>query len=365
MKIGIDGSRAFIKKRTGIEEYSYQIIRHLTLFLTDQEVILYIRSDQEVDFEIPDNWKIKKLWFPRFWTQIRLSWELFRRPVDLLFVPAHTVPFRHPAKTVVVIHGLEYEFYPQAYSLLERIYMRFVIKNSCRWASDVVCVSQNTKKDVMNLYGIDENKIKVILEGYSGRDVKNKNLKSNFDFEAKKIKSNFLLFVGRIEERKNVEGIVKAFDIYRKKYGVDCSLVLAGKPGYGYAKIKKRIEKSPFKEDIIELGYISDEEKWEILAAAKMFLFPTFYEGFGLPVLEAQNAMVPVIISNVSSLPQISGGAALQVDPRDSALIAENINILMKNESARENLIRDGLGNIKKFSWIDSAREVSFLLKEK
>lgn len=366
MKIGIDGSRAFIKKRTGIEEYSYQVIKHLIPWLEKDEVVLYVKKSQSVDFDLPKNWKIKKLWFPRFWTQLRLSLEMILHPVDELFIPAHTVPFLHPAKTTVVIHGLEYEIYPKAYSLLERVYMRFVIKNSCKWASKVVCVSENTKRDVMRLYGTAENKIRVIYEGYSGKvdGAESMNIFGYAKKESCEANKPYVLFVGRIEERKNVKGIVEAFDILKEKYGVNHKLLLVGKPGYGYESIKKRIGNSKFNKDILEMGYVSDDEKWEILKCAEAFIFPTFYEGFGLPILEAQNALVPVVTSRVSSIPEIADDAVMYADPTDHQSIAENVHVLLSNKIAKDDMVRRGYDNVKRFSWAECARDIAALLHD-
>ena len=186
MKIGIDASRAFIKNRTGIEEYSFQVINHLKKELAGLEVVLYTRpktDDSVKKFKLPAKWKVREIKWPRFWTQIGLSLEMILHPVDVLFIPAHTVPIIHPSgwlmklcdhlrgrkrrfKTVVTIHGLEYEFLPEAYSLWERIYMRTVIKKSCQWADKIISVSQNTKKDLVRLYKIPAHKIEVIYEGY-------------------------------------------------------------------------------------------------------------------------------------------------------------------------------------------------------
>jgi glycosyltransferase involved in cell wall biosynthesis len=365
MKIGIDGSRAFIKKRTGIEEYAYRVIFNLRDFLKDESVVLYIRKNQSVDFEIPSNWKIKKLWFPRLWTQLRLSLELLVNPVDALFVPAHTVPIIHPKKTIVVIHGLEYEFCPEAYSAWQKFYMRNVIKKSCHWASDIICVSKNTKEDVIKLYGVSSDKIKVIYEGYNQQlGIEKSIIEENMD---KKVdqqvtdKDGYLLFIGRLEERKNIVRIIKAFNYIKEKYGITQKLFLAGKPGFGYEKIEEEIEKSKFKKDINQLGYVSEEEKWELLSKSTVFVFPTLYEGFGIPILEAQSVMVPVISSKISSIPEVAGDGAILVDPENISEIGENIYICLTNEEARKDLIKKGFENAKKFSWTECAKEISQL----
>ena len=181
MLIGIDGSRAFEKQRTGIEEYSYQVIKHLMNQLSGHQVILYLDKNQKSkiknqndkskikikDLELPSNWTAKVINWPRLWTQVGLSLEMLFHPIDVLFIPAHVVPLIHPKNTIVTIHGLEFEMFPEGYSFWARLYMRWSIKLSCRWAKTVVAVSENTKKDLMRLYGVPENKIRVVYEGVS------------------------------------------------------------------------------------------------------------------------------------------------------------------------------------------------------
>ncbi len=393
MRIGIDGSRAFLKNRTGIEEYSYQIIKNLRNELSSFDVILYVRKYQkklkceeakppmgglasgELGFELPENWKVKIIKWPFFWTQAGLSLEMLFHPVDALFVPAHTVPLIHPVRTIVTVHGLEYEFCPSAYSFWERFYMRISIKNSCRWASGIISVSENTKKDLMKLYGVAENKIKVIYEGCNNNfEFRISNFESNQNDKNSKIKtlefhskfkiqnSKFLLFLGRIEERKNIGNIVKAFEILKEKYKIQHKLVLAGKPGYGWENIKAQITNSKNKNEILELGFVSEEEKWELLKNAEVFVFPTQYEGFGIPILEAQSVGCPVVASNNSSIVEVADGSALLVDPQSPAEISEAIYKIISNQPFKKDLIEKGLENVQRFSWEKCAREVRAIL---
>lgn len=355
MKIGIDASRAFQKRRTGIEEYSYQLIKNLRDDLRETEVVLYVRKNQKIDFDLPSQWSVKVIGWPIFWTQLGLSIEmLFHRP-EVLLVPAHTVPMIHPRKTIVVIHGLEYEFCPKAYSFWERIYMRKTIRKSCDWSEQIVAVSENTKKDLVSLYGVLEEKIAVIYEGATSDSQEI----SDVGFSES---SPFLLFVGRLEERKNLGGIIEAFQILKEMYDSNLKLILAGKPGYGYEKIRSQIENSRFKKDILELGFVSEKEKNALFRAAEVFLFPSFYEGFGLPILEAQKFRVPVITSNISSMPEVSGGSAVLVDPRNSKEIAEGIWKIISDDHFREDLVEKGIKNIERFSWKKCAQEMADVL---
>jgi len=367
MIIGIDASRAFLKNRTGIEEYSYRVIKGLTNYLQKEQVILYVRKNQKVDFGLPKNWNIKTIHCPRLWTQIGLAWEMLRRPADVLFVPAHTVPFIHPKKTIVTIHGLEYEFVPQGYSRWAQFYMRWTISKSCQWASKIIAVSENTKKDLMKLYKVPEKKIEVIYEGYDNNfQLPIFNLQSIFNDKNVNFQTDtkYLLFVGRIEERKNISNIVKAFEILKEKYQLLHKLILIGRPGHNYENIKLQISNSEYKEDIIEPGFITDEEKFELMKKADVFVFPTLYEGFGIPILEAQSVGCPVVAGNNSSIPEVAKESALLVDSRNPQEIAEAVHKLLSDKAFNNGIIEKGLENVKRFSWDGCAQKIFEILQK-
>lgn len=346
MKIGIDGSRAFLAQRTGIEEYSYQVIRHLASGMRDEKVVLYLRKGQCPDFPLPKGWKMKTVFPSRFWTQLGLSLEMLLHPVDALFIPAHTVPAIHPKNTFVTVHGLEFEVMPEAYSFWERIYMRLSIRRSCIWAKKVISVSRNTRNDLVSLYDIPEEKIDVIYEGYDDR--RGNGAGSG---KPKAVEKPYFLFVGRLERRKNISNIVRAFEIMKAKHRIPHKLVLAGRPGFGYAEIRKAIDECEFRGEIEETGFVSAGKKRKLISGASVFLFPTLYEGFGLPVLEAQSAGVPVVSSNVSSLPEVCNGSALLVDPQEPEFIAEAAYSLVSDKVVAKELVRKGYENVKRFSW--------------
>lgn len=352
MVIGIDASRAFLRSRTGIEEYSYQVIVHLRKNFSSQRVILYIRSDQVVDFPLPETWIVKKLWAPRLWTQVRLSLEMLFAAPDILFVPAHTIPLIHPKHTFVTIHGLEYEFCPSAYSFWERWYMRISIRFSCWVASGILCVSENTKKDIMELYGVSEDRIYVVHEGFDRSA-------TNTSISREKANPPSILFIGRLEERKNIIRIIEAFEQMKLRYALPHVLVLAGKPGYGYPSIQSKIRHSKFAKDILEHGYVSDEKKWELLKHADIFVFPTLYEGFGIPILEAQSVGTPVIASETSSLPEVGGDGALYVNPLHVEELVLAMKKMLTDEEFRSGIIRRAMQNTDRFSWGSCADEIS------
>lgn len=377
MLIGIDASRAVLKWRTGIEEYSYQVIKHLRDVLSpDIRVVLYVRSKisfhmsrfrfhvekPEIDFELPPHWTVRPLWAPRFWTQLRLALEMLFHPPDALFVPAHTVPLIHPRRTIVTVHGLEYEVCPEGYGFLERLYMRASIRFACMAAERVIAVSESTKRDLIRYYHVAEEKIRVVYEGIQREEIQTASSELGQNSKSKIQDSKHFLFIGRLEVRKNIVRIIEAFERFKERTGLPHGLVLAGKPGYGYEKIKSQLSKIKYQNEIHELGYVSEAEKRELLDKAAALVFPSLAEGFGLPVLEAQLAGVPVLTSHISSLPEVSGEGAIFVDPTDVGAIARAMERLATDQALRADIIRKAIRNVDRFSWAQCARRVGLFL---
>jgi len=366
LKIGIDASRAFVKNRTGIEEYSYQVIKHLREHLKGQQVILYTRpgGDEQVDFKLPKNWQVKILPWKYIWTQVGLSLELLFNPVDILFVPAHTLPVIHPRRSYVTVHGLEYELDPKSYSFYSRLFHRFFVKKSCRWAEKIVAVSEKTKQDLIDLYKVPQDKIVVIGNGFD-KAKEDKHDKQKIKHKNIIPLERFLFFIGRLEERKNIVGIIKAFEILKEKYNYPGKLLLGGGPAYGYEEIRQAIKQSPVKKDIQELGFVSEEDKWKYFSKADLFLFPSLFEGFGIPILEAQSVGVPVVTSNREPMKGVAGDKRILVNPENPQEIAKVANKILTDGELKKDIVERGLKNIKRFSWQKSAEKIGkILIKE-
>ncbi len=361
MKIAIDASPAFAHLRTGIEEYSYQLIKSLRPFLKEHDVTLYLRGGtrENIDFTLPATWRVKELRSPKFWTYGRLSFEFLFNKYDRFFVPGHIVPPIRPKNTIMVVHGLEFEVSPDSFSLKERRSMRFGIRRSCEWARHIICVSNNTKRDLMRYYDVSRKKIRVIYEGVNPPMIVPDNIASEVLQKYDVQLGHYLLFIGRVEHRKNIISILKAYEILREHFRLPYKLVIAGKPGYGWKQIERVVASHSYRDDIIVTGFISAQEKWSLLRGASVFVFPTLYEGFGLPVLEAQMVGVPVVTSYTSSLGEITRNgevdSAVTVDPSSPMQIAEGLQLLLSDQSLRTQMISAGHKNARRYSWKKAA----------
>ncbi len=353
MRIGIAASAAFEKHRTGVEEYACQLIKHLAMLPESKEhqFFLYKRKGSHQE-NFPNNFIMRNISAPFFWTQGRLALEMIFKKPDVLFVPGHVLPIFHPKNSVVTIHGLEFEYFPEFYPAFHLRYLKWATRYAVNHSKKIIAVSQNTRDDLAMLYGVNSQKMTVIYHGISIPEVEFS--KPLYDFP-------YILFLGTKEKKKNISGLIKAFDFLKEKYNIPHKLILAGgKPNKKFYKeenINKIVKDLKYKKDIINLDFVSEEEKWNLLKNAEIFVYPSFYEGFGMLVLEAQSAGVPVITSNVSALPEVAGEGAILVDPKNTEEMAEAIYKIINDEGLRNALIRKGLDNVKKFNWEKCAKE--------
>lgn len=372
MVLGIDISRTNKKERTGVEWYSYFLIQEFkNLMPADTRVVLYVQSEPLADlFPLPPNWEIKILRWPfRFWTIFRLSWEMLLHKPDIFFSPANILPFFTPKKTFTTIHDIGFKRFPECYSSAERWLQDFGVRRAIKesniplrpsgFAGPAIFVpSEFTKKELVEIYGADAEKIAVTPLGQKNIfDTIVQNM--FFDILHKyDIKKPYFLFIGRKDAKKNIGGIIGAFKIFQEK-NPGYSLVLAGPSGYGWDEIAK----SPSgllamtEGTVVSLNWIDAGEKQMLLKDCEAFLFPSLYEGFGLPILEAFAAGVPVITSNCASMPEVAGPAAILVNPNNPREIAEAMKKITKNPDIKSELVRRGAERLKNFSWKKCADE--------
>jgi len=362
MLIGIDASRATTARRTGTETYSLHLIRALIGLGTEHRFRLYIAQIPGFS-EKPGIWgdspELRAIPFPRLWTHVRLSAEMLTRPPDVLFVPAHVLPLIHPRRSVVTVHDLGYLHFPTAHRTVDRLYLDWSTRWNAQQATALLADSAATKADLARAYRVDPAKVHVV---YLGRD---ETLAPVADpaalaemRERYGIAGRYLLYVGTLQPRKNLGRVIEAFAAIYQDWGSGgLQLVLAGKRGWLYDDLFAQVDRLGLAGRVIFPGYIPDEDLPALLSGATAFVFPSLYEGFGIPVLEAGACGVPVITSNTSSLPEVAGDAALLVDPHDVDAIAAAMYRLVTDDALRAELARRGQENVKRFSWEKCARE--------
>lgn len=339
MTIGINAAAAFKQPRTGVEEYTHQLIKHLTMLEESKRHRFVLYSHKNLKWSLP------------MWTQVRLASEMLLHQPDVLFIPVHVLPLVHPQNSVVTIHGLEYEYYPEMYPWQHLKYLRWSTKYALKNARKIIAVSENTKKDLVELYGGDPDKITVIHHGF-----RNKNTpESENDFQPTK---PYILFIGGLGPKKNVQGLIRAFNLLKEKYDLPHQLILVGPRRHNFDRFIKPL----IKGDVIEKGYVSEQEKWSLLRNADLFVLPSFYEGFGMPILEAQAVGCPVITSNVSSMPEVAGQGAILIEPKNIEQIAQAMYKVIKYSQFKNDLIAKGYENVKRFSWQKCASQTLQIL---
>jgi len=362
MVIGIDASRANRKEKTGVEWYSYWIIQELKKVSEKDRVrfILYTPNKLKGELKnLPKNWqeKILKWPFKYFWTQLRLFWEISNTPPDVLFIPSHALPFFifKKIKTVITLHDIGFKRYPCLYSFRQRFYTDFVYRTAIKKATKIIVPSIFTKNELINFYRVKAKKIKVVYSGIDKklfRPVVNQKILDKYG-----IKKPFILFVGRLEKKKNLNNLIFAFSNLIKKKNIN--LVLVGPVGYGYKEIKKQILKY---KNILETKYVKRDDLPYLYSSAELFIFPSFYEGFGFPGLEAMACGCPVVASNQASLPEIYGSAAVYFNPNDLKEMIEKIEKVIEDKKLKEELIEKGFERIKRYSWEKCAQNILKIL---
>ncbi len=361
MLIGIDASRTAKQFKTGTETYSTELIKQLSKIDPRNDYLLYTpRPIEEKLGELGPKFRYKILPFGKFWTQIRLSWEfLTHHKPDIFFVPAHTLPLVIPKKTVVTLHDLGFKHYPELYNPTDLFYHNWAMGHSVKHASHIITISEFSKKDILANFIIDPAKITVIYEGYN--EVEFKPLK-----EKRKPAKPYILFIGRLEEKKNIVGMIRAYGILRKEKAIKHRFILAGSPGFGYEKIQAEIAKlSPnVQRDIILPGYISQEKYVDLLKNADLLFFCTFFEGFGLPLLEAFASGVPVVASNRTSIPEVVSKAGILVNPEKPFEMAVALSRVINDAATRNALISKGLARASLFSWRKTAEKTLAVLEK-
>lgn len=418
MIIGIDASRANRGHKSGTEWYSFYLIKALAKIDSRNQYILYTdqpllnglldlsctkatchRTDVTYDVEgyqklisPHNNFKAKIVSWPfkYFWTLGALSLEMLRHKPDVLFIPAHGLPLIHPKKTAATIHDIGFKQEKKLYNP-ERIgyrlkgwdwlvklltfgkhhataldYLDWSTAFALKHARAIITISEFSKSELIKHYHADTDKIKIVHNGYN-------NELFSFEPTAERLSAvlgtygidrPYIFYVGRLEKKKNIAKLIEAYALARQNFGVKHKLYLIGDASYGYDEIKYLINEFGVDRYVVATGWIEESHLPFIFKGADAFIFPSKYEGFGIPLLQAMAAGTPIAASRVASIPEIAGDAALYFNPDDAFDMAQKIAEVVQNEGTKQRLIKAGTERSQKFSWDNCARTTLELLEK-
>ncbi len=355
MLVGIDASRAIRPVQTGTEIYSRQLIAALASRPTSNRYRLYVDRNPGSLLPTGERTETRIIPLERAWTHLRLGFDLVRDPPDLLFVPSHVVPLVCRVPSVVTIHDVGYLWYRSAYSPLAWILLHLGTIRNARGARRIVVDSRATANDLIHHFGVPANRLHVAYLG--GPNVEeiapDPSVRARYG-----LAERYFLFVGTLQPRKNVPGLLRAFAELRRRMAGPVDLVLVGQPGRGEADLRTLARKLGVEDYVRWLGYVPATDRPSLFASASALVFPSLYEGFGLPPLEAMAWGTPVITSNTSSLPEVVGDAGILVNPRDVTELANAMARILDDLTLRERLIAAGRVQAARFTWDRCASDV-------
>lgn len=375
MNIGINGYEAVVPRfgydkktglpnRVGSGEFCFQLLK--SLFDLDKKNNYFIYLPIPPSSDLPkenSNWHYVVFSSKKLWTLISLSKKLFnnKNNLDVFFSPTHYSPFTFLCPSVVAILDVSYLHFPGMFSRRDLYQLKLWGRYSISKAKKIITISESSKSDIIKKYKVSSSEVAVVYPGIK-KESTSMNHELGMDELRKKfgISNKYILFVGTLQPRKNVERLIEAFAKLKRE---DLDLVIIGKKGWMFDDILDAPKKFHIEPRVRFLHEVTDEELPPFYKNAVMFVLPSLYEGFGLPVLEAMKYGCPVITSDISSLPEAGGDAALYVDPNNVDDIASKMRKLLEDENLRKDLIAKGKKQIEKFSWEKSAKETLAVLE--
>lgn len=373
MKIGIDIRCLMEKNYSGISEYTYNLLKHI--FQTDvaNQYILFYNSSKQPnvpDFNFP-NVSFKEYKYPNKLFNLSLRFlkiaeiDKMIGGVDVFLIPNFLfLNLSKDCQKILIVHDLSFEIYPEFFTFKKRLWHHLIgPQQLCEQADTIIAISENTKNDIVKIFNIAPEKIKVIYPGIADDFFEPISDETKLKVSQKyNLPSNYILYLGNLEPRKNVETLLKAFE---KLENSSVHLVLAGSKAWKYQNINKLYHNSKAKNRIHFLGYVDSDDKPALYSLAQAFIYPSIYEGFGLPPLEAAACGTPVITSFNSSLVEAVGESGLLVDPNNYNELAKVIDNLLADQKLQELLSTKGKLNTQNFRWNKASNEVLNLLIQK
>ncbi|MCL4374442.1 glycosyltransferase family 4 protein [Patescibacteria group bacterium] len=351
MIIGVDGNEANVKQRVGVSVYTLKLLEYFRkkadanikwrVFLRRPPLSHLPRPNRYFSYQVVSG---SRLWLPVF---LPLHLNL-HRDIDRFFAPAHYSPALLPVPLITTIHDLAFFYYPNEFLGQDLYKLKHWTAASVRRSRRVIAVSKTTKKDLLRFYHLPEDRIRVVYNGFEKNPVPRRTSQDAIPRPPNRYP--YLLYVGTLQPRKNIETLIQAFAAIKHLYP-HLQLYIVGKKGWQYEKVFSEIERLGIEDRVFVSGFVSDPQLAALYQNATCLVMPSFYEGFGLPVLEAMSFRCPVVSSFAASLPEVGADACLYFDPHSSSDLQEKLTMLMTDSQLRQELVRKGEQHIKQFSW--------------
>lgn len=345
--------------------YIQHLVREMLFSRSNFEYFVFAHKNDFCLFNLDDSYRERFLFLPDFGRGSRIFLEqiyypkiIAKQEIDLFHGLHYSFPLIKTCPKIVTIHDLTYFTNPGKHIWIKRYYFQFFIKKACQKADQILTVSNNTKEDLIKILGCDIKKITTTQLGVDAvffeeeSDQVKEKLRQKYE-----LPNNFILFIGLIEPRKNVPLLIKAYLNLVDHQNLDCDLVIAGRWGWESEAILAEIKQHPNCSKIHFLGYIEESEKPALYQLAKIFVYPSMYEGFGLPVLESMASGTPVITTNISSMPEIVKDCGILIEPNNQIALENAIMTLVHDSSLRETFSKKGKLRAHEFSWQNTVNQ--------
>lgn len=363
MKIGIDGRAAKWYRGTGIGTYSFQLISSLNKIDNINNYLIYMPTDYKLEIKFKKNTEIKLIKEQvksSFWEEVNIPNSFTDKNLQLYHVPQNGIGLPHHKKCpfVITLHDVIPLKMPETVSDQYLKIFNTEMPNIISLCDGIITVSEYSKEDIIKTFNFPREKVFVTY--LASEDIYkpiNKKISKTIIKNHYGISDDFILYIGGFSPRKNILGLINAFSILKRKLDNNLKLVIAGNKGISYNIYKKRVEELNLQSSILFPGFISMEYIPYLYNASKLFVYPSFYEGFGLPPLEAMSCGIPVIASNATSIPEIVQDSALLIDPNNIDELSYKMYNVLMDKNLQETLIAKGFKRVKKLSWNKTAAQ--------
>ncbi len=375
MKIGIEATSAVECQKAGVGHYTGNLLQALLPLKRDAHAYtLYFRQAvpalsnlfQATANDALTHVSPKILRSPYLWAQLRLPFELWRHPQDVYFFPSPVLPLLYqPENSIITVHDVAFLFFQEYFSPLLRRWLTIATEHGIRKARKVITVSETTRQDILAYYEVERKNVVTIHHGVHEQF---RPLERDTIETVKKkyrIEGAYILCVGTLQRRKNIPRLIQAFYLLKQKYAFPHKLVLVGPQFKSLPEggIFSTIERLFLQEEVIWTGYVAEQDMPALMGGAEVFAFPSLYEGFGMPIIEAMACGVPVACSNTSSIPEVAGEAGLMFDPYSVESITSTLYRVLTDQELRMEFRQRGLERAKFFSWETCARKTLDVLE--